>query len=276
MNYDNKITEAHSCWVSTMNEINSVFNKSDKVYKDYMSLFQAQENRITKNSYVTSCLWLGETRYLSIILYLHSLLVSATTLLKNIWETLKSLETQRIESVKVAIEEFLTLHSTIFKQNIDEVAEVLKDVPVDTIEINGVLGEEESKILREEFGEDMFESLINWKLESPPRSNLVVKQGYIERETAVFKVWKGCYAVLTVDRFLHIFNEDPNKVFYEPMNTCFLIKATIIENEELYFEIIEAKQLGILSKLSAPRRSVFKLNNLQDFLDWIRTIRTLT
>ena len=79
-----------------------------------------------------------------------------------------------------------------------------------------------------------------------------------------------------MDRFLHVFNEELSKEFHEPINSCYLSKATVIENEELYFEIIEAKPIGLLSKLSAPRRSVFKLNSLQEYLEWVRIIRDYT
>ena len=277
MNYETKIAELISQWTSSYNEYSSLFIKAERYYKDYLSVFQSQENQIYKQKYVTTCLWLSESRYLITIMYLHSFLASSSVLAKDIWNTVKQLEINRLDSIKTSIESFLSLHNNIFRQNTEEVSILLNGIPLDTMDISSVHSEEEMNFFIEEFGDkELFEGLATWELSMPPRSNLIVKVGLIERETAVFKVWKTSYAVLTVDRFLHIFNEDITQNFQEPINSCYLSKATIIENEELYFEIIEAKPLGILSKLSAPRRSVFKLNTLQEFLEWVKMIKDLT
>lgn len=277
MHYETKVAEMHEQWATAFNELQVLFAKAEKYYKDYLSVFKSQEAQITKQGYVTSCLWLSESRYLLNIIYLHSLLTSASELTKTLWDTMQLLEGNRLDSVKAAITEFLSLHSSIFRQNIEEVSLLLNDVQADVIDVGTLLGEDEKKVLVEDFGsEETFTALSSWKLETPPRSNLVVKAGSIERETAVFKVWKTSYAVLTVDRFLHIFNGDITHIFQEPINSCYLSNATIIENEELYFEIIEARAIGLLSKFSAPRRSVFKLSTLQEFLDWVKILRSLT
>lgn len=277
MDYENRVAEMHGQWQICINELSVLFAKAEKYYKDYLAVFQGQESQINKQVLVTSCLWLSESRYLLTIIFLQSLLNSASGISKSMWETLQQIEIQRVQSVKSSIDSFIELHDKIFKQNIEEVSILLNEVPLDVLEISSILGEDDKKVLENDFGSpDVFQALATWKLPSPPRSNLVVKSGSIERETGVFKVWKTSYAVLTVDRFLHIFEGDVSQIFQEPINSCFLSKANIIENEELYFEIIEAKAIGLLSKLSAPRRSVFKLNSLQEYLEWVTILRRLT
>ena len=102
---------------------------------------------------------------------------------------IKELEIQRIDSVKNSINDFLSLHNKIFKQNTEEILMILNETPNDTMDITAVLSDEETNILKNEFGEGhLFEVLIHWALPSPPRSNLVVKSGNIDRETGVFKV----------------------------------------------------------------------------------------
>ena len=188
---------------------------------------------------------------------------------------LKSAENSRIETLKKAIYDFVGFHDNVYKIQANEVFKLL-DAPGDQVELATAIGSEDLAALENEFGPgDLFEKIIQWTLPQAPKSLLVVKEGTIDRETAVFKVWKGSYGVLTSDRFLHIFNEDPRVQFEQPINTCVIHKASIIENEEMYFEIIEAKQSGLLSKFAAPRRSAFKLHNLNDLLEWIKALNQL-
>lgn len=297
MEYENEISEASSKCQTILNELNFMFVKADKNFRDYINVCNSQDGQIAKQKPVTTCLWLSESRYITTVISLSKLLITYTGLVKMCWEMLKRLESSRVACVKDCLCSFLDLHSSVFRQSTEDVSMILQEVPSDSVEMNKILNLDDLEILRNEYGcEDPFDSFKNYILPQVAKKNLIVKEGFIERETGVFKVWKTSYAVLTVDKFLHIFNDNPYKdietetigeaivikkspnsgrEFHEPINSCYLSKANIIENEELYFEIIEAKQIGLLSKLSAPRRSVFKLNTLKDFLDWVFAIKQL-
>ncbi|OMJ86472.1 hypothetical protein SteCoe_11965 [Stentor coeruleus] len=297
MEYENEISEANSKCQTVLNELNFMFTKADKNFREYMNVCSSQDAQIAKQKSVTTCRWLCESRYIITILSLSNMLFSYTGLVKICWEMLKRLENSRVACVKDCLFSFLTLHNSVFRQSTEDVAMILQEMPSEIVEMNKILNTDDLEILRNEYScEDPFDSFKNYILPQVPKKNLIVKEGFIERETGVFKVWKTSYAVLTIDKFLHVFNDNPYKdvetetideaiiikkspnsgrEFHEPINSCYLSKANIIENEELYFEIIEAKQIGLLSKLSAPRRSVFKLNTLKDFLDWAFAIKQL-
>lgn len=214
-------------------------------------------------------------RYLSSLDSVHKSLVSCGVLTKNFWDMLKNAENSRNETLKRSVNDFVGFHDKVFNVRAEEAVRVL-ETSADQIGLEVVFSSEEMESVEIEFGQgELFDKIIQWIPTQPPRSALVVKEGAIDRETAVFKVWKNSYGVLTSDRFLHIFNEDPKGQFEQPVNSCVIHKASIIENEELYFEIIEAKQVGLLSKFAAPRRSVFKLHTLNEFLEWIRAIKQL-
>jgi hypothetical protein len=276
MDFEKNVSEALSLWSTAQTDTSLLLQKSEKLFKDYLSVFASQEAEISKKGFVTSCLWLIETKYLNSVQDAHKSLISCAILVKSFWEMLIKVEGLRVETLKKAISSFIQLHDSVFHIKAEEAWKLIQDLESDSWELAAIVGEDESQNFWKEFGEgDFFERIIDWKLPEPPKSQLIVREGDIDRETAVFKVWKKSYGVLTVDRFLHVFNEDSLRNFEQTVNSCFLHRGNVIENEELYFEIIEAKQLGLLSKLAAPRRSVFKLHVLDEFLEWIKAIKQL-
>ena len=260
-------------WNSAYNEYNSLFAQAEKDFNELVSNFASQEKSFYSKNQIPSCQWLGEVRYFNSIKQLHKTLIGTCILIKGIWESFKELEANRINSIKSSVEEFLNLHSDIFKQNIEEIGMIINEFSFQDEDIFTVLGDEKELFYDTFGGQDFFKGLIEWPMPTPPESKLIIKAGMIEQEAGVFKMWKPGYAVLTIDNFLHIFDQDVSLEFQEPSCSCFLQGASVVENEELYFELIHYKSKGIFRKFSAPKRSVFKFNTLQEFLAWVKTIK---
>lgn len=276
MDFEKTVSESSTLWSTSQLDLQNLQIKSEKLFKDYLSVFQSQESDISKRGYVSSCLWLIESKYLNSVDAVHKHLVSCAILVKSFWDLLNTVEFSRVKTLKESISSFIRLHDNVFNIKAEDAWKLIQELESDKFEIESILGPEDSRGFRDEIGEgDLFDQIVLWKMPLAPRNSLVVKEGRIDRETAVFRVWKQSFGVLTVDGFLHIFNEDYRENFEPPINSCFVKKGNLIENEELDFEIIEAKQFGILSKLAAPRRSVFKLHSLDEFLEWVKAIKQL-
>lgn len=101
------------------------------------------------------------------------------------------LEVQRIKAIKNTMTKFVEFESQVFNIQIDDALFALGDVTEDvskTMDSSKLLTENELEMLKELAGEgEPLELLINWKLQVPNSTDLIVKEGELSRESGVFR-----------------------------------------------------------------------------------------
>lgn len=103
-------------------------------------------------------------------------------------------------------------------------------------------------------------------------------EGKIHRETSVFRQWRDCYAVLTKDRLLHIFDSEISGKMPDPVASLCLLEAKIMVStnpDDLYFEVIEKQRGGFFKKITAPRRTMLKAEPSEYLQQWMENIQSL-
>ena len=83
--YDSKVTEAQSKGGTHHREVDGYNIITIKNFKDHLTVFKQQENRITKGGQATSCLWLSERRYLQSAIIQVEMQKSYALFVKNFW-----------------------------------------------------------------------------------------------------------------------------------------------------------------------------------------------
>lgn len=280
--YDSKVTEAQTRGETHRRDVDGFNIKTIKNFKDHLSVFKQLENNISKGSHSTSCLWLSERRYLQSAITQVEMQKAYAQYVKNFWMEFIHLEHQRMKEVKNTMINFVNLHNELFVNHdvsaLDSLEAINENV-TDRLNSMKLATDEEIQTLKE-LGDssDPLEALINWSIPLPAQTNLTIRQTNIEKETGMLRQWKSCFVVVTVDKFLHVFSGPINEEFQEPVISFHLLGAKIGTGtqEDLTFEVIEAKSSGLLSRLTSSKRSVFKVSTLDELKDWLELLKSLT
>lgn len=105
------------------------------------------------------------------------------------------------------------------------------------------------------------------KIENPPQTCFIRKEGIITWNPGAFSKWKDNYIVITTEGFMHVFNTSEDK---EPSNTLNLKWSRVQEKKETKFEVIETKKGIFGTKKNAV---MFRTKTLGDMQDWIKAIQ---
>ncbi len=280
--YDSKVTEAQNRGETHRREVDGFNIKAIKNFKDHLAVFKQLEVNISKGAHSSSCLWLSERRYLQSAITQVEMQKAYAQFVKHFWMEFIQLEHQRIKEVKNTMINFVNLHNELFVNHDISTLESLEAINEDVTErLNAMklATEEEMEILKELGGRtDPLDALIKWSLPMPSQTQLTIRQVNLEKETGVMRQWKTCFVVVTVDKFMHVFAGPINEEFQEPVISFHLLGAKIGTGtqEELTFEVIEAKSSGLLSRLTAAKRCVFKVSTLEELKDWVELLKSLT
>mmetsp|Transcript_3955 Transcript_3955/g.5983 ORF Transcript_3955/g.5983 Transcript_3955/m.5983 type:complete len:286 (+) Transcript_3955:439-1296(+) len=282
LDYDSKVSEGHMRAEALKKELSALNSKVEKSFKDHLEGFRNMEIQLSAGQQNKSCVWLSENKYVKACERVFEIQKAYANFVSTFWKEITELETKRIKAVKTAMSKYIEIHKKVYSTDSSSVEKALSEVSED---LTGVLSADklltqDEKPLLENIGEgtEPLEVLLMWELEKPPRTNLVVKQGVLLRETGVFSDWKECFVVLTQDRFLHLFKSGDLDLV-EPYFTLVLTGARVLvpsSEEESYFEVVETKPQGFLRRLSANKRVVLKSSLLEEIHEWAETIKLLT
>jgi len=108
--------------------------------------------------------------------------------------------------------------------------------------------------------------LDSMKIDNPPQTCFVRKEGFLMRNPGPLQKWKNTYLVITTEGFLHLFNNDQDK---EPINTLNLRRSKVLEKKETRFDVVETKKGLIGNKRNTVN---LRAKTLGDMSEWIQAI----
>lgn len=283
IDYDSHISETRSKVVALTLELEKLNYKASKLFTKHSSNFANIEISVASEEEPNICLWLSEWTYLHYARAAFKLQKVFVSYVHSLWSTIRQLETKRVKSIKSMMGKYIQMHKELFVIETTEVEIGIQEINEDlsnSFTPDKLLTAEEEEFIKKfgGDGQDSFERLLYWKLPFVEQSDMVLLEGQLIRETTVFRQWESCYAVLTKDRFLHLFNFDIKEEHSKPLLSCHLLGATILvssSQEELFFEIIENRRTGLFQFISGPRRTMLKSESFEELEKWVKNIKSL-